>query len=162
MWRNKPAARTPIDRDPEETDVDVRLQTAGRRDLQGIAKGLRVTGEIEGDQDLSIAGEVSGSVFLPNSEILVGSTAGVHADITARVIDVEGNVTGDLTALERVVIRGSSVVTGDVVSPQVQLEEGCRFKGSVQMRVPDVQREPPARSGQYGGPGAVSGKSATA
>lgn len=111
---------------------------------RGIAGGLRIVGEIKGHEDLFIAGAVSGSVYLPDCGIHVGPDADVDADMTARVIEIEGRVTGDLSASQRIAIRSSATVTGDVISPQIQIDEGCKFKGSVQMRDLGDSREHPA------------------
>lgn len=151
MWSNKPASPAPGDVDSLEPDVDNNAMLHG----EGIAEGIRIVGDIKGGHDLSIAGDVSGSVFLPRNQVLVRPSARVNANITARVIDVEGLVSGDLKAAECVVIRSSSTVEGDIVSPQIQLEEGCKFKGSVQMREPDVQSQPPSRPRVVGEPGDI-------
>lgn len=120
-----------------------------------IGRGIRITGEIKGDHDLYIEGEITGSVFLPDNMVLVGATADVHANIIARIIEVAGTVIGDLKATDHVVIKSSSTVEGDIVAPQIQLEEGCQFKGSVQMREPDVSHQPPAKPRVVGDPGTV-------
>jgi cytoskeletal protein CcmA (bactofilin family) len=128
--------------------------------LLGIASGIRITGDIKGSQDLLIDGHVTGSVFLPDNRVLVSPIAHVHANITARIIEVAGIVVGDLKASEHVIIRNASSVEGDILAPQIQLEEGCQFKGSVQMREPDVSRQPPSKPRVIGDPGAVRYKSA--
>lgn len=151
MWSSKPASPVIGDLDSLNPDVDNNSVLYG----EGIAKGIRIVGDIKGRHDLCIAGDVTGSVFLPDNQVLVRSSAQVNANITARVIEVEGLVAGDLKAAECVLIRSSSTVEGDIVSPQIQLEEGCRFKGSVQMSAPDVKRKPPSKPRVVGEPGAV-------
>lgn len=161
MWTNKPTAGTPNSGAPPESNDGVDLQAPGRESTRGgVAGGLRIVGEIKGREDLFIAGEVSGSVFLPECGIHVGPNADVNANMTARVIDIEGTVTGDLVASERIAVRSSSTVTGDIVAPQIQIDEGCRFKGSVQMREPDVKRKRPAKSRLAAGEGAIRYKAA--
>jgi cytoskeletal protein CcmA (bactofilin family) len=141
MWSNK--AASPAPRDAGSLNPDLDNNSVPYR--EGIAKGICIVGDIVGAHDLYIAGAVTGSVFLPDNQVLVRAGAEVNANITARVIEVEGSVAGDLMAAERVLIRSSSTVEGDIVSPQIQLEEGCKFKGSVQMRQPDVKHKPPGR-----------------
>lgn len=156
MWSNKPSASTPLTGDSPDRDAEPGRRAPGpssgrefgrvvhpQRGL-GIAGGLRIVGEINGCDDLFIAGEVSGSVYLPDCGIHVGPKADINANMTARVIEIEGRVTGDLTASERIAIRNSAIVTGDIISPQIQIDEGCKFKGSVQMREPDRHQERPA------------------
>lgn len=144
MLTKKPAQDPFQDDDPDVKGAE-RMKTLGEGDSPGVTRGIRIVGEIRGDEDLTIAGEVAGSVFLPRHQVRVVSGADVQANITARVIEVEGRVLGDLRAGERIVIRSSSVVDGDIVSPQIQLEEGCEFKGSVQMQEPDLEQEPPVK-----------------
>lgn len=148
MWSNKPStSRSPNDESPAR-DAETGRRAPGPasgveigpdaspKSGRGIAGGLRIVGEIKGGEDLFIAGEVSGSVYLPDCGIHVGPNADINASMTARVIEIEGRVTGDLTASERIAIRSRATVMGDVVSPQIQIDEGCKFKGSVQMRDP--------------------------
>lgn len=127
-----------------------------------IARGIRIVGDIKGAGDLSIAGAVIGSVFLPRSRVQVHAGAEVHANITARIIEVDGRVVGDLRATERVVITSSSTVEGDIVSPQIRLQEGCLFRGSVQMNTPDIKVQPPREPRANRGENAVDVRVATA
>lgn len=145
MLTRKPGREPFTDNDPD-TEVAERMKTLGQAEGSGVTHGIRINGQISGDEDLVIAGEVVGSVFLPGNQVRVQNGADVQANITARVIEVDGRVDGDLKAAERIVIRSTSVVDGDIVAPQVQLEEGCEFKGSVQMQEPDLGQEPPVKS----------------
>lgn len=145
MLTRKPGREPFQDNDPD-AEVAERVKALGQTEGSGVKRGIRINGQIKGDEDLVIAGEVTGSVFLPGNQVRVQSGADVRANITARVIEVEGRVAGDLKAGERIVIRSTSVVDGDIVSPQVQLEEGCEFKGSVQMQEPDLGQEPPLKN----------------
>ncbi|MCB1844788.1 MAG: polymer-forming cytoskeletal protein, partial [Halioglobus sp.] len=63
----------------------------------------------------------------------VGESGRVTADITARVVKIEGEVTGDITGSEKVVIARSGNVRGNIVAPRVTLEDGAIFKGSIDM-----------------------------
>lgn len=157
MWTNKPSAHVPETAEPAMAGSVVGFPVAGPDDASGgVAGGLRIVGEIKGREDLFIAGDVCGSVFLPDCTIHVGPDADVSANMTARVVEIEGRVTGDLTASERIAIRSTGTVTGDIVSPQIEIDEGCRFKGSVQMREPDVEQGAPAGSRLVAGAGNAS------
>lgn len=145
MWSNKPSNDKLETAVPPETDTVVDITQRGRDNVpRGITGGLRVAGRIEGRGDLFISGGVQGTVFLPECVVQVGRDANVSADMNARVIEIDGTVTGDLIASERIGIRSSAVVTGDIVSPQIQIDEGSRFKGSVQMREPEAGQGPAA------------------
>jgi len=121
------------------------MRTTGQDGVSTVGGGIHIVGEIKGEEDLVIAGRVTGAVFLPNTRVRIEAGGDVLANITARLIEVEGKLVGDLKAGERVVIGSSGVVDGGIVSPQVRIIEGCEFKGSVQMRAPDLDRVPPLK-----------------
>lgn len=98
-----------------------------------IGSSIRIRGEVAGDEDLVIQGRVDGSVGLDQNTVTVGPEGEVTADITGRTITVEGRVEGDLTAEERIVLRSSARVEGDIRAPRVVLEDGAHFRGGVQM-----------------------------
>ncbi|HEX6135542.1 MAG TPA: polymer-forming cytoskeletal protein [Longimicrobiales bacterium] len=98
-----------------------------------IGRSITIHGEVTGDEDLLIQGRVDGSVNLKQHAITVGPEGEVKADITARVITVEGTVKGNLKAQEQAVLRSSAVVEGDITAPRVVLEDGARFRGGVDM-----------------------------
>ena len=67
------------------------------------------------------------------NDITVGETGQINANVAARNISVLGDVKGELRATEQVSIKPSGRVTGDIRAPRVVLDDGCQFKGSVDM-----------------------------
>jgi len=98
-----------------------------------IGRSITIKGEVSGDEDLLIQGRVDGSVQLKQHAVTVGADGWVKANITARVVTVEGEVEGDLNAGEQVVLRNSARVLGDLTAPRVVLEDGATFRGLVDM-----------------------------
>lgn len=98
-----------------------------------IGPSITIHGDVTGDEDLVVSGTVEGTVNLKEHSLVIGKNGHVMANITARMIRVDGEVKGELRAGERVVIKPTGNVNGDIRSPRVVLEEGCRFKGSVDM-----------------------------
>ena len=101
-----------------------------------IGAKVKVTGDIESSEDLLIEGEVNGTVKLAENELVIGNSGRVHANIEAKTIRIEGEVQGDIVGQERVVITTTGNVQGNVSSPRVMLEDGGRFKGSIDMGSP--------------------------
>ena len=101
-----------------------------------IGPSIVIRGEVSGNEDLLIQGRIDGSVALDTHSVTVGGGGRVKANITGRVITVEGNVEGDLNAQEQIVLRGSSKVLGDLKAPRVVLEDGASFRGLVDMGAP--------------------------
>ena len=98
-----------------------------------IGRSISINGQVSGNEDLLIQGRVDGSVNLKQHAVTVGPEGEIKADITARVITVEGRVEGNLTAQEQAILRGSAIVEGNITSPRVVLEDGARFRGGVDM-----------------------------
>lgn len=98
-----------------------------------LSPSMTLKGDISGTEDLVLEGKMEGTISLPKNEILIGSDGQVKADLTALKVTIEGRVTGDIRGSERVVIKSSGRVEGNIVAPRVVLEDGCQFKGSVEM-----------------------------
>lgn len=98
-----------------------------------IGPSLVLKGDLSGEEDLTIQGRIEGKVVLKNNGITVGKDGRVKADLYAKSIFVEGDVRGNLYAEEKIVIRETGNVKGNLVAPRVKLDEGAKFKGSVDM-----------------------------
>jgi cytoskeletal protein CcmA (bactofilin family) len=108
-------------------------QTSG---LANIGKSVVIKGEISGSEDLFLDGEVEGSIDLKNHSLTVGPNGKVKANITAKTIVIQGKVDGSLAASDRLDLRKSAMVTGDVTTQRIAIEEGAFLKGKV-----DIQKE---------------------
>ena len=98
-----------------------------------IGAKVKVNGDIISSEDLLVEGEVSGTISLKDNELVIGTSGRVQADINAKTVRIEGEVRGDIEGGERVVICASGNVEGNVSAPRVMLEDGGRFKGSIDM-----------------------------
>lgn len=98
-----------------------------------IGKTISIKGDITGEETLVIEGKVDGTVNLKNNDLTVGQSGQVNANITANVVRIDGEVKGDIVGNEKVVITKTGRVQGNIVGPRVSLEDGARFKGSIDM-----------------------------
>ena len=133
VWKK----RTPTQQDPVparkiETKPD-RSPDVRARDQATIACAVTIHGEVTCAEDLVIDGHVDGSVTSGRHAVTVGPDGRVKGNITGRVVAVAGRVEGDLTGEERVVLQLSASVEGDIMAPRVVVQDGARFKGSVEM-----------------------------
>ncbi|MGC2108773.1 MAG: polymer-forming cytoskeletal protein [Candidatus Korobacteraceae bacterium] len=101
-----------------------------------LGKSLVIKGEVTGSESLYIDGRVEGSINLPGNRVTVGRNGVVSANISAREIVVLGKVRGNMTASDRVDIRGEGSLTGDVVAQRISIEDGAYFKGGIDIRKP--------------------------
>jgi len=105
-----------------------------------IGKSIVINGELSGSEDLTIEGRVDGRIELRDHVLTIGANGRITAQVAAKSIIVLGHVTGNLAASEKVDIRESGSVEGDIVAPRVAIADGSHFRGSIDMQ----RREPPA------------------
>lgn len=98
-----------------------------------IGAGVTIEGKVSSHEDIVIAGEVHGVLMATNHHVHIAKSGVVTADITAKIVSIEGSVTGNITGSESVIIAATSVVHGNVECPRVSLEDGAKFKGSIEM-----------------------------
>lgn len=98
-----------------------------------IGPSIVIKGTVSGDEDLLVQGRVEGSIELKDNEVSVGQSGRVTADVSAKTVKIDGEVTGDINGGENVVISKSGRVRGNIVAPRVTLEDGAIFKGSIDM-----------------------------
>lgn len=98
-----------------------------------IGESVKIIGDLSGKEDLVINGIVEGTVDFRDSNVSVGEKGKVNANITARNITIAGELKGELRGSEQVSIKPSGRVTGDIRAPRVVLNDGCQFKGLVDM-----------------------------
>ncbi|QIB67290.1 bactofilin family protein [Kineobactrum salinum] len=108
-----------------------------------IGPSIHIKGTVTGDEDLSIQGKVEGTIDLGEHEVAVGQSGKVTADIKAKTVRIEGEVAGDVTGREKVVISKSGRVRGNIIAPRVTLEDGAIFKGSIDMDPGDSAHSQP-------------------
>jgi len=98
-----------------------------------IGASIKIKGELSGEEDLVIQGNVEGTVRLKDNSISVSEQGRVQADVYARSIIVQGELSGDLYGTESVTVASSGRVSGNIVAPRVVLEDGAKFKGNIDM-----------------------------
>jgi len=74
---------------------------------------------------------VEGSIFLKGGNLTVGPNGQVRANVDAKGIIVQGKLEGNLQASDRVELRKSAVVTGDIATRRIAIEEGAYLQGKV-------------------------------
>lgn len=102
-------------------------------DRATIGPSIFIKGDLTGDEDLVIEGRVEGRVDLKQNNVTVGHNGKVKADVFGRVVTIEGEVDGNVFAQEQAVLRQSGAIRGNISAPRVVLEDGSRFKGTIDM-----------------------------
>src|SRR5436190_18369410 len=131
---------------PRPAETGNRLETGSRleKDIVNIGKSVVIKGELNGSEDLTIEGHVEGTIQLRDNVLTIGPNGRIKAQVFAKAVIVLGEVTGNVTASDKVDIRDNGSVDGDIVSPRVAIAEGAHFRGSVDMQRKTAQVATPA------------------
>lgn len=107
--------------------------TAATGGAATIGPSISIDGQLKGEEDLIVEGRIKGTVELKNNTLTVGTQGTLDAEVFAHTIFVEGTVTGDLYASERISIRKSARIKGNILAPRISLEDGAKFQGMIDM-----------------------------
>jgi cytoskeletal protein CcmA (bactofilin family) len=99
-----------------------------------IASQSTVKGQISGKQDVIVEGRIEGRVGL-QSHLTVEEAGTIEADVEVNQLTVKGQARGDLVAARSAVLQGTARVSGKIQAPQIVIEEGARFSGTIEMDV---------------------------
>jgi cytoskeletal protein CcmA (bactofilin family) len=101
--------------------------------IVNIGQSIHIKGELTGNEDLTIEGKVEGKVFLKDHNLTVGANGKIVAEIQAKTVMVLGEVTGNITADDKVEVAATGTMRGDIQAPRVVLADGAKFKGAIDM-----------------------------
>ncbi len=143
--RSKKDTDTIESQDPNRTEASktfgsLRSKVTGGGDSAVIGRSIQINGDLRGNEDLRIEGDVTGTVELRNSALTIGKEGKVKADVYAKSIAVDGETRGDLYATDRITVHVNARVQGNIIAPKVSIEEGAHFKGSIEMDPAAVER----------------------
>lgn len=103
-------------------------------DLAQIGKSLVVKGDLTGSEDLYVDGQIEGSIALKDNSLTVGPHGQVKASVEAKGVVVQGKLEGNINATERVELRKSAIVTGDIITQRIAIEDGAYLKGKIDIQ----------------------------
>jgi len=151
MWkpaRKEDEAPMPIQEpsSPSSTSVlprptePMRSEPPRSTDVATIGKSVVVKGELSGSEDLYVDGHVEGSISLRGQSLTVGPNGRVRANIEARNVILHGQVDGNVTATDRVELRKSASLKGDIATARIAIDDGAYFKGTIDIQKPEAPR----------------------
>jgi cytoskeletal protein CcmA (bactofilin family) len=107
--------------------------------LAQIGKSVVIKGELSGSEDLYLDGRVEGSIALKGNSLTIGPNGHLKASIDAKSVVVQGKLEGNIQASERVELRKSAVMTGDITTQRIAIEEGASLSGKVEVHRADTK-----------------------
>jgi cytoskeletal protein CcmA (bactofilin family) len=118
------------------------------RSTVNIGKSVVIKGELSGSEDLTIEGQVDGKIELRQNVLTIGPNGKIKAQVFAKSVVILGEVTGNVTASEKVDIRDNGSVDGDIAAPRVAIAEGAHFRGSIDMQRQGATAKPAEKADQ--------------
>ena len=125
--------------------MDLKPADNFRADVAHIGKSVLVKGELSGSEDLYLDGEVEGNIELRDHSLIVGPHGRVRANVHARDVVVHGKVDGNIRGTERVELKKSAVLVGDISTQRIIVEDGAFFKGAVDIQKAEGSKSEPKR-----------------
>ncbi|WP_444932781.1 bactofilin family protein [Microbulbifer sp. JTAC008] len=113
--------------------VEQQSSLSGSGSKSVLGEGINFRGELIGTEDLHVEGTVDGTVIMVGHNLSVGTGGAVTANIHAKNIVVEGTLDGDALADELIEIRNTAQVNGNLIAPRIKLDDGGKFRGSMDM-----------------------------
>ena len=105
-----------------------------RTTVATIGESIVIKGELSGDEDLVIDGQVEGKINLKRNALTVGEHGKVKATVVAKTVVAAGKVRGNIIAAEKVDIRDTCSMEGNICAPRVVIALGANFRGGIDMR----------------------------
>ena len=97
-----------------------------------IDEGSEIEGKYTFNGTVMLNGKFSGEIVSSDS-LIIGEKGVVNATVRAGIVLINGEVVGNVYASERVELRGTARVYGDVEAPVIVVEEGVHFEGHCKM-----------------------------
>ncbi len=116
-----------------ETTPKVPAPISTNQNSTVLGRTFLVHGELSGKEDLLIEGQLEGSINLQDHCVTVGAHGQVKSEIHARQVIILGSVSGNISAREKIEIRKSGHVLGDLTTAGISIEDGAYFKGSIEI-----------------------------
>jgi cytoskeletal protein CcmA (bactofilin family) len=144
LWKNKGEGDAP-EQKPEPTRVTSYAPPAGpigsgeRRqpggiEMANIGKSISIKGDVVGDEDTILEGRVEGRVSLRNFHLTIGPNGDVQGEVSAKQVTVVGKIVGNIVASERIEVRETGRIQGDLIAPRLTVAEGAIINGAITMK----------------------------
>ena len=104
---------------------------AGNKDAY-IGKGSKIVGNLQFSGPIELDGQVDGEV-VAQDRLTIGESAVINAKLSGTEVIVRGQVSGDIHASKRLVLKKPARVVGSLTAPLLSIEEGVLFEGKIAM-----------------------------
>jgi cytoskeletal protein CcmA (bactofilin family) len=128
---SQPVTPASVPPQPAQSFASSRTVEPERRSGATIGKAVRIVGDVYSEEDLFIDGEVQGTLEVRNSKVTIGPNGKAKSDIRAREVVIQGQVQGNVEALQKINIRKEGSLVGNIRTAGIIIEDDAYFKGSI-------------------------------
>ena len=114
--------------------------------MANIGKSISIKGDVLGDEDTVIEGRVEGRIELKHHHLTIGANGDVQGEVAAKQITIVGRVAGNVVATERIELRDSGRIEGDLTTPRLLVQEGSQMNGKISMKPVSGVSAPPKQA----------------
>ncbi len=111
--------------------------------MANIGKSISIKGDVLGEEDTVIEGRVEGRIELKNHHLTIGANGDVQGEVSAKQVTIVGRVSGNVVASERIELRDSGRLEGDLNTPRLLVQEGSQINGKISMKPTSGASAPP-------------------
>ena len=133
MWKRDQSVTPPRAQRDQSAEAAPADSRSTEKVVVDLGKSVVIKGELSGSEDLTLHGQMEGSIRLPDHMLTIGPHADIKAEIFAKAVVIMGAVTGNVTAGDKLEIHATGSVTGDIASPRLVVVEGGCIHGTVKM-----------------------------
>jgi len=143
---NSPTSGSPSSTttEPSTTNAQAQVNQVKETIASGssvLGKNIKFRGELIGTEDLHIEGVVEGVVIMKGHNLSIGEEGVLNANVHAQNLTIHGKLTGDVLADELIQVKSTAVVKGNLTAPRIQLDDGGKFRGSMDMTDTDQEKK---------------------
>ncbi len=134
-----PAAANPVT-EPQRREINTMSSPTRSYDIDSspvrsgsaaLGKNVTIKGQIFAREDLTLDGEMEGTIECQEHRLTIGPNARVQASLKAREIIIQGSIQGNVEAIDKIDIRREAKLVGDIKTSRIVIEDGAYFKGSI-------------------------------
>jgi cytoskeletal protein CcmA (bactofilin family) len=134
MWKRDESVKPPTSTDDAPTPAaNPASNPQAEAVVMDLGSSMTIKGELSASEDLTLSGRMEGRISVPGHTLTIGPHADIKAEIAGKSVVIMGAITGNITADEKVDIRATGAVTGDIVAPRLAVAEGGSLRGKVDM-----------------------------
>ena len=126
----------------KRSQIGQRPTEARRTASSVLGRALFFEGEIQSDEDLIIDGSVKGRVVVPKNSLSIGPTSSVEAEVNCRELTLHGKLKGNAQAIERIRIKKTGTLEGEMTTHRLAIEDGGVFRGMCDIKIPEQPAKP--------------------